>query len=108
MQVSVYAALEGGCLRGRAQPFTGRRAFLGNGRLMVSRADTFRDNKPGIGVRMEERKGHIKSKQYQFLFKKYRYRYLRNRRPPYKRSRLFIHDFWGIFDRHNLYSQLKR
>ena len=63
-QVSVWADLEQGCLRGRTTPYTGRKFFVGNGTLLVSRADIFRDNKRGVGVRLLHRKG-VKS---QFLF----------------------------------------
>ena len=54
-QVSVWADLEQGCLRGWARPYTGRRAFVGNGTLLVTRADVFRDNKRGTGVQMLNR-----------------------------------------------------
>jgi hypothetical protein len=57
LQVSVFADLEKHCLRGRSQPYTGRRVFVGNGTLLISRADVFRDNKRGVGVRLVERKG---------------------------------------------------
>lgn len=53
--VSVYADLEGKCLRGRTQPYTGATYFVGNGVMNVSRKDIFCSNHPrGLAVRMSE------------------------------------------------------
>lgn len=40
-KVAVYADLDGSCLRGRTIPYSGNKAFVGNGTSVVSRADIF-------------------------------------------------------------------
>ena len=44
--VAVYADLDGGCLRGRTQPYQGRRRFVGNGVMQLSRRAIFTAEQP--------------------------------------------------------------
>lgn len=51
--VSVWADLEGSCLRGCSTKFPGRKCFVGNGRVTLSRLGLFQQEKPkGIYVEM--------------------------------------------------------
>ena len=43
--VSVYADVEGKCLRGYMKPFEGKKLFVGNGVMHVARDDIFRTDK---------------------------------------------------------------
>ncbi|XP_077534187.1 tRNA (cytosine(72)-C(5))-methyltransferase NSUN6 [Haemaphysalis longicornis] len=54
-EVAVYGDLDGRCLKGRTRPYRGRRTFIGNGTMVVSRADIFKGQmSQGCAVRMTD------------------------------------------------------
>ena len=54
-KVSVWADLEKKCLKGFAKQYTGKKVFVGNGVLQVSRDQIFKENIGGIGVVVDTR-----------------------------------------------------
>lgn len=63
----MWADLQKQCLKGSTVKYEGRKVFVGNGELQVSRDEVFKENQRGVGVLMNQRKNPYLDTNIYFL-----------------------------------------